>query len=338
MNTTNRTIELGAEEENVLRSLFNGEEYLAENPDVAAAEIDPIEHYVTSGYQERRSIGDSFDPDYYLTRNPDVAATGIDPIEHYITSGYQEGRLAKNNFSIEIVYGSGTENFTPEMKAEIEAAADTWEDAILQSTFEGDHTLEISVGGRELEERDTQDEADPFHGKTPIAVGGALPDHIQLDANNNLLPTKGIVAVNTSDDMIQSFQDNPENFGNIITHELGHAMGLSTFFWKENNLIDPITGVYYSDTNAGEAYHRLYNTDGDIPLATDGESGISGHWDEEIFGNELMTPQKESLGISMPLSEITLGSLEDIGWNVFYGAAEPFPDFDTNASLGFDPL
>ncbi len=337
MNANNRTIKINTEEKNILSSLFNDEEYLAENPDVAAAGIDPLEHYLTFGFAEERSIGDNFDPDYYLTRNPDVAAAGIDPLEHYLTSGFTEGRLAKNNFSIEILYRAGTENFTPEMKAEIEAAADTWEDAILQSTFKRGHTLEIFVGGRELEERNIQDEADPFNGKAPVAQAALLPDGLKIDVNGNSLPTKGVSIINTNADKLQELEDNPDLFNKVMVHEFGHVMGIGGL-WQENDLIEPITGVYRSDTNAGEAYHRLYNTDGDIPLATDGESGISGHWDEEIFGNELMTPQKESLGISMPLSEITLGSLEDIGWNVFEGAAEPFPDFDTNASLGFNPL
>ena len=327
---------MGIEEENVLRSLFNDEEYLAENPDVAAAGIDPLEHYVAFGYQEGRSIGDNFDPDYYLTRNPDVAAAGVDPLEHYLTSGFTEGRLAKNNFSIEISYESGTENFTPEMKAEIEAAADTWEDAILQSTFEGGHTLEIAVSGRELEEQNNRNEADPFNGKAPVAIGGPLPEGLKIDANGKLLPTEGISIVNTNADKLQELEDNPDLFNKVMVHEFGHVMGFGGL-WEQNDLIDPITGVYRSDTNAGEAFQRLLNKSGDIPLASDGESGISGHWDEEIFGNELMTPQKEFLGISMPLSEITLGSLKDIGWNVFDGAAEPFPDLNTNASLGFNP-
>ena len=115
-------------------------------------------------------------------------------------------------------------------------------------------------------------------------------------------------------------------------------MGIGTL-WEENDLIDPITGTYSSDTHAGEAFQRIYNTDVDIPLSqidtsVNGEKRF-GHWDEESFGNELMSPQSEENGISMPLSEITLGSLEDIGWNVFDGAAEPFPNLNTHDTLGF---
>ena len=33
-----------------------------------------------------------FDKEYYLARNPDVAAAGLDPIKHYVRSGAAEGR------------------------------------------------------------------------------------------------------------------------------------------------------------------------------------------------------------------------------------------------------
>jgi Raf kinase inhibitor-like YbhB/YbcL family protein len=42
------------------------------------------------------------------------------------------------------------------------------------------------------------------------------------------------------------------------------------------------------------------------------------------LGNELMTPQSESQGVYMPLSKITLGALEDIGYKVSYTAADVY--------------
>jgi hypothetical protein len=35
-----------------------------------------------------------FDRAFYLAENPDVAATGLDPLQHYLTYGIQEGRQA----------------------------------------------------------------------------------------------------------------------------------------------------------------------------------------------------------------------------------------------------
>ncbi len=37
-----------------------------------------------------------------------------------------------------------------------------------------------------------------------------------------------------------------------------------------------------------------------------------------------MTGFVESPGVSMPLSIVTIGSLQDMGYNVDYGAADPY--------------
>ena len=78
---------------------FNGADYLAANPDVAAANVDPLTHYLTYGFNENRAIdtaGDrinrGFDPTAYLQANPDVAAAHADPLRHYLTNGAAEGR------------------------------------------------------------------------------------------------------------------------------------------------------------------------------------------------------------------------------------------------------
>jgi serralysin len=73
--------------------------YLRNYPDVAAAGIDPLEHFLLAGRAEGRTayaaIGNSvggFDAQYYLQQNPDIAATRIDPLFHYNVVGWQEGR------------------------------------------------------------------------------------------------------------------------------------------------------------------------------------------------------------------------------------------------------
>lgn len=73
--------------------LFDSAQYLRSNPDVATAGIDPIEHYLSNGWQEGRYIGPLFDADYYLKMNPDVKASGMNPLLHFIKFGRAEGRL-----------------------------------------------------------------------------------------------------------------------------------------------------------------------------------------------------------------------------------------------------
>jgi hypothetical protein len=72
--------------------LFDTDWYLAQNPDVAAAGINPLVHYLRHGAAEGRDPNPLFDTDWYLAQNPDVAAAGINPLVHYLRHGAAEGR------------------------------------------------------------------------------------------------------------------------------------------------------------------------------------------------------------------------------------------------------
>jgi hypothetical protein len=80
---------------------WNAEAYLQANPDVAAAGVDPLRHYLDYGQAEGRPLTPSpeptpspsgFDGAAYLAANPDVAAAGLDPLYHWETYGQFEGR------------------------------------------------------------------------------------------------------------------------------------------------------------------------------------------------------------------------------------------------------
>ena len=73
---------------------FDRETYLALNPDVAAAGVDPTAHWLQYGQNEGR-VGDwtnVFNPQTYLAANPDVAAAGVNPLQHWLQYGVKEGR------------------------------------------------------------------------------------------------------------------------------------------------------------------------------------------------------------------------------------------------------
>lgn len=74
-------------------SLFDRSWYLSTYPDVAAAGVDPVAHYLGSGAAEGRDPSLHFSTSQYLSNNPDVAATGINPLLHYEQFGKREGRL-----------------------------------------------------------------------------------------------------------------------------------------------------------------------------------------------------------------------------------------------------
>jgi len=75
--------------------LFDARYYLAANPDIAAAGIDPLDHFLAHGWREGRNPNARFDVAYYLAANTDVADAGVNPLVHYARFGQREGRLPR---------------------------------------------------------------------------------------------------------------------------------------------------------------------------------------------------------------------------------------------------
>jgi ubiquinone/menaquinone biosynthesis C-methylase UbiE len=67
--------------------LFDADWYLTTYPDVAAAGLDPIDHYLNHGASEGRNPGPGFDTIWYLSENHYVRAAGVNPLLHYIQYG-----------------------------------------------------------------------------------------------------------------------------------------------------------------------------------------------------------------------------------------------------------
>lgn len=75
---------------------FDTRFYLDTNPDVAAAGVDPLEHFLADGWREERDPCPRFSIREYLADNPDVAAAGINPFVHYVQAGRSEGRTPRS--------------------------------------------------------------------------------------------------------------------------------------------------------------------------------------------------------------------------------------------------
>ncbi|WP_319423496.1 pre-peptidase C-terminal domain-containing protein [Pleurocapsa sp. FMAR1] len=218
-------------------------------------------------------------------------------------------------FNIEIAWGQGSEGLSQGMVDGIYEAADFWENVISHSSFDSNQTLTIEVGG-EVQE----------WGTDGGVLASAAPYTNETDLNGNIMPVYGISSINTDPNAIEALSSDLERFTRVMIHEFGHVMGIGTLW---DDLIDPLTGTYNADTYAGIAYGQLSDNLAPtaIPLTTGVGSGSDlAHWREEVFGNELMTHSAEYPGESMPLSQMTIASLRDIGWNVNYGAAEYYPD------------
>ncbi|MBW9140046.1 hypothetical protein JNB70_25380, partial [Rhizobium pusense] len=73
--------------------MFDGSFYLANNPDVREAGIDPLRHYLVHGWREKRDPSPTFSTARYLSENPDVEQAQLNPLVHYLRFGRREGRV-----------------------------------------------------------------------------------------------------------------------------------------------------------------------------------------------------------------------------------------------------
>jgi glycosyl transferase family 2 len=82
-----------AEKERIVASgLFDYDFYLRCNPDVAAAGVDPLDHFLEHGATENRNPNPLFDAQYYVREYSEVLETGVNPLTDFIIQGAFEGR------------------------------------------------------------------------------------------------------------------------------------------------------------------------------------------------------------------------------------------------------
>jgi len=115
----------------------------------------------------------------------------------------------------------------------------------------------------------------------------------------------------------------------VILHEMLHVVGFGTL-WRNKDLLfgsgttDPRFSGAVAAQQCVAAEGIVTCADGRVPVENVGGTGtIESHWRESIFDAELMTGFVESTP-NMPLSAITLASIEDLGFTVNYLSADPF--------------
>lgn len=165
-------------------------------------------------------------------------------------------------------------------------------------------------------------------------LGSAGPGLVREESEQSkLLPFYGAMEFDLAEFEPGGFFENPENYRNVILHEMGHVLGIGTL-WTINGLTEGIepnppvvgpslpNGAYnprFTGAQALTAYRQLLQVAGksaeeSVPIAnTGGPGNYNGHWRELNFDNELMTPYATGLEL---LSELTAASLADLGYNV----------------------
>jgi len=118
------------EEMTLIRSseLFDEKYYLAHNPDIAQAKIDPVFHYLRHGGFEGRDPGPNFSSNWYLMTYPDVKDTGLNPLIHYIKYGKEEGRIPLTNDNPQLTANLFVNKQTPQNISLFEKVVHTWKE------------------------------------------------------------------------------------------------------------------------------------------------------------------------------------------------------------------
>jgi Leishmanolysin len=114
-----------------------------------------------------------------------------------------------------------------------------------------------------------------------------------------------------------------------VMHEMGHILGVGTH-WNNSSLATGLSTTggcganpQFVGTNAIREYRALGGA-GSIAIENTGGAGTcDGHWKENVFGTELMTGFLNG-GKPNPLSRITLGSMQDLGYFIDFSKADPY--------------
>lgn len=115
----------------------------------------------------------------------------------------------------------------------------------------------------------------------------------------------------------------------VVLHEMLHVVGFGTV-WTDQAVLDTLTDPANARFTGLQARQACRDFNGgasvcasSVPVhSTDGAGSRFSHWRENTFGSELMTPFLGSG--ATPFSATTIGSLEDLGYEVSYETANPY--------------
>jgi hypothetical protein len=225
---------------------------------------------------------------------------------------------------IEIRYAS---DITPALQEAATIAAAKWTRALSKNM--GDFQLaspanECFVGEPALNE--THHNLLLFVSLLPVDhQGGALAfTEVCKLSTRDTLPIVSHIRVDRED--LDSLEARGELQG-VIMHEMGHALGFNPLSYLPKELAegtseDPI--FVGAGARSEFSKHGAWYTGPTVPLENVSNLGLRDpHWRFSVFGDELMSPSI-GRGFKSPLSTITLGAFQDLGYTVDFSVADPY--------------
>ena len=143
-------------------------------------------------------------------------------------------------------------------------------------------------------------------------------------SDRDYLPVVSVILVDLED--VASMRENG-TLQQVMLHEMGHALGFNpkTYLPKQLGRGDPRDPVFIGNAAKSEfATHVAWYGGEPVPLEKAlGIGPQDPHWRYSVFGDELMVPVLFP-GFKSPLSTVTLGLFEDLGYTVDYSVADPY--------------
>ncbi len=219
------------------------------------------------------------------------------------------GEDTENTFNIDLEIEG---NWSDEQEDAIITAAEYLSDIILADMPDG---VNPDTGER-IDDLLIRVTPDSFTDSVPTADDGVVYQTLGAAKVVELRPGTALPLVS---EVYVNNELDIETFRATVLHEMLHALGFG-FDAFTNQVGLGIDGLRFTGANAIAAY----NDDFPVQAAQDPTSQLGvpvtqegGHWREDVFGAELMTPFQ--LGNhSEYLSQMTIAALEDIGYDTIW--------------------
>jgi hypothetical protein len=226
------------------------------------------------------------------------------------------GTILNDDTPFTIVVRFPDSTLTSAQKLVFQRAASRWSQIII-----GD-LPDVSFNGRVIDDLEILATA-PYIDGPFGTLGEAGPD--ELRTSGSRLPYTGSMRFDSAD---LAMMETDGTFEGVILHEMAHVIGIGTL-WQSRGLLQNIVtnNPIYVGANALREYRQLAGnqTVTGVPVENTGGPGTAlGHWRESVFTTELMTGSVEDAGVAMPISRMTVGSLQDLGYTVDYAKADPY--------------